>query len=201
MEIAQALKTLWGAGGPVFLVLAACSVVTLTVVLERGWFYWKNRVDYRKLFSGLAPTSGEQALQLCREQEKGSEIFACLFATRNPGKRKEALEIALESEKLRRENYLPVLATLAVIAPFLGLLGTVSGIMKTFRDIAVAGNPGPAVIAAGVSEALVTTFLGLLVAILAVSFFNWFKSLNQRYLAQAANLARRLAMKIGEEQS
>ena len=86
---------------------------------------------------------------------------------------------------------------MAVIAPFVGLFGTVLGIIRAFNDIALKGNSTPAVVAAGVAEALVTTAAGLAVAVIAVVFFNYFKSrikaYNQEMIVAANKLAEMLA--------
>ena len=86
----------------------------------------------------------------------------------------DALSIALMEHLNDLERNLGIIGTIAVIAPFVGLAGTVLGIIKAFQSIALKGNSSPAVVAAGVSEALVTTFSGLVVAIIAVIFFNFF---------------------------
>jgi biopolymer transport protein ExbB len=79
-----------------------------------------------------------------------------------------------ETQKLRK--HLWILGTVASSAPFIGLLGTVVGIIKSFESMAVAGTGGFAVVAAGISEALVATALGLGVAIIALIFYNYFQS-------------------------
>ncbi len=78
------------------------------------------------------------------------------------------------SEKPELEKYLPVLATVASNAPFIGLLGTVLGIMKAFNDLATAGEAGQQTVMAGISVALVATAAGLFVAIPAGVFYNYF---------------------------
>jgi len=75
----------------------------------------------------------------------------------------------------RMKSNIWLLGTVAASAPFIGLLGTVIGIIKSFHQMAVMGTGGFAVVAAGISEALVATALGLLVAILALLFFNYFQ--------------------------
>ncbi len=74
------------------------------------------------------------------------------------------------------DQNLVVLGTITTIAPFVGLFGTVLGIIHAFDDIALKGNSSPAVVAAGVGEALVTTAAGLFVAISAVILFNYFRN-------------------------
>ena len=82
----------------------------------------------------------------------------------------------LDRERLKLEAGISGLGTVAVIAPFVGLFGTVVGITKTFADVAGAGKAGIEVVSAGVSEALVATAIGLLVAIVSVVLFNTFKN-------------------------
>ncbi len=94
------------------------------------------------------------------------------------------------------ERNLGVIGTIAVIAPFVGLFGTVLGIIHAFQAIAIEGNSTPAVVAAGVSEALITTAAGLFVAVIAVIFFNYFKTrikvYNQEMIVAANQLAEML---------
>jgi biopolymer transport protein ExbB len=84
------------------------------------------------------------------------------------------MALTLRGELARLKQYLPILATVASIAPFVGLFGTCKGIISAFSDISTQGMGGPSVIAAGISEALVTTATGLLVAIPALMFYNYF---------------------------
>jgi biopolymer transport protein ExbB/TolQ len=82
----------------------------------------------------------------------------------------------LDRERLQLEKGLTHLGTIAVIAPFVGLFGTVVGITKTFADVAKMGKAGIEVVSAGVAEALVATAVGLVVAIVSVVLFNYFKT-------------------------
>jgi len=108
----------------------------------------------------------------------------------------DALSIALMEHLNTLERNLGIIGTIAVIAPFVGLFGTVLGIIHAFDDIALKGNSTPAVVAAGVGEALVTTAAGLFVAVLAVIFFNYFKTrikaYNQEMIVAANQLAEML---------
>lgn len=100
-----------------------------------------------------------------------------------------ALEEILESqkihEKLELEKNLLVLGTLGNNAPFIGLFGTVLGIIKAFNDLALAGTSGPTIVMRGVSEALVATAVGLLIAIPCVAAYNYFQNQVKRSLAAA----------------
>jgi biopolymer transport protein ExbB len=105
----------------------------------------------------------------------------------------DALSIALMEHLNSLERNLPIIGTIAVIAPFVGLFGTVLGIIRAFQDIALKGNSTPAVVAAGVSEALITTATGLIIAVIAVVFFNFFKSRIKNYNQEMIVAANQLA--------
>jgi biopolymer transport protein ExbB/TolQ len=109
---------------------------------------------------------------------------------------REGLEQILESrkiqEKMALEKHLLVLGTLGNNAPFIGLFGTVLGIIKAFNDLAIAGTSGPTVVMRGVSEALVATAVGLLIAIPAVASYNYFQGRIKRSLSNADRLSRLL---------
>jgi biopolymer transport protein TolQ len=86
---------------------------------------------------------------------------------------KRAMEKEISRQKLILEGYLTFLATVGNTAPFIGLLGTVLGIINSFREIGMMGNPSLSVVAPGISEALVTTAIGLFTAIPAVAGYNY----------------------------
>jgi biopolymer transport protein ExbB len=88
-------------------------------------------------------------------------------------------------EKARLEKRLIILGTIGNNAPFVGLLGTVMGIIKAFHDLSVTTTQGPSAVMAGISEALVATAVGLFVAIPAVVLFNWLKTLARGLLDEA----------------
>jgi len=104
----------------------------------------------------------------------------------------ESLEQILGSqriyEKLMLEKNLLVLGTLGSNAPFIGLFGTVLGIIKAFNDLALAGTSGPTVVMRGVSEALVATAVGLLIAIPCVAAYNYFQNWIKRELSNSDRL-------------
>jgi biopolymer transport protein ExbB/TolQ len=102
--------------------------------------------------------------------------------------KERAAQHALQAEINRLEAYVPVLGTVGSTAPFVGLLGTVLGIIKSFQDIAIHSGAGPEVVSAGIAEALIATAFGLIVAIPAVMFYNYFVHKIQR-LAQEIDLA------------
>ena len=105
----------------------------------------------------------------------------------------EAAETQMLVEKLSLERGLIILGTMGNIAPFVGLFGTVLGIIKAFHDLSVSGTGNSQVVMRGISEALVATAIGLLVAIPAVIAYNGFTRRVQAVLADAEHAAREYA--------
>ena len=101
------------------------------------------------------------------------------------------LEISTEQEMQLIERYFTFLATVGSTAPFIGLFGTVWGIMNSFQSIAISRNTSLAIVAPGIAEALFATALGLLAAIPAVVSFNKFNSDAKKYLRKIENFSKR----------
>ena len=165
--------------------LILMSVVSVTVVLERLWSL-KNigSITLRITESLIEPIKKGQrdlAIAICRQNSHSpaGRIFLNVLEREGSQRLETANTFAVEAmfeetQKLRK--HLWILGTVASSAPFIGLLGTVIGIIKSFESMAVSGTGGFAVVAAGISEALVATALGLGVAIIAVIFYNYFQT-------------------------
>jgi biopolymer transport protein ExbB/TolQ len=104
----------------------------------------------------------------------------------------ERLIVALSEQKLMLERNLNILGTMAVTAPLVGLLGTVWGIMRAFHDMALVGSAAPTVVAGGIAEALITTAVGLVVAVPSLIAYNHFVRRMNVMLIIAENHARAL---------
>lgn len=165
-------------------ILAGCSILSLTVAIERWWYFRKIRFEPRKFLEMLGKIQGhinqgkaEEALQVTMGMVGPiPDLIRTAITNRNRSKMEldELLTAARMEQRLVLEKYLGILGTLGNTAPFIGLFGTVVGIIKAFHDLAVSGTGGPAVVAAGISEALVATAAGLLVAIPSVVVYNFF---------------------------
>jgi biopolymer transport protein ExbB len=183
--------------------LLICSVVAVAIVIERLVFFSKQHGDSKELLRQLGQRIAVDdlagAVKICRS-EKGMLPKILEFGLQRGNKNRaditDALSIALMEHLNSLERNLGVIGTIAVIAPFVGLFGTVLGIIHAFDDIAIKGNSSPAVVAAGVGEALVTTAAGLFVAVISVIFFNYFKTrikaYNQEMIVAANQLAEML---------
>jgi biopolymer transport protein ExbB len=193
-------------GGPAMIGLLICSVVAVAIVIERLWFFAQQHGDT----SGLLRQIGQKieqddmsgAIRVC-DSNKGMLPKILRFGLERGHKGRADITDALSIALMKHLNSLGVIGTIAVIAPFVGLFGTVLGIIHAFDDIAIKGNSTPAVVAAGVGEALITTAAGLFVAVLAVIFFNYFKTrikaYNQEMIVAANQLAEMLHFhNIGE---
>src|SRR5262249_7742466 len=104
----------------------------------------------------------------------------------------ERLIVSLSEQKLMLERNLNILGTMAVTAPLVGLLGTVWGIMRAFHDMALVGSAAPTVVAGGIAEALITTAVGLVVAVPSLIAYNHFVRRMNVMLTIAENHARAL---------
>ena len=105
-------------------------------------------------------------------------------------KLKRVMDVAIEKEIEKYESKLNFLATVGSVAPFIGLFGTVWGIMNSFQSIAISRNTSLAIVAPGIAEALFATALGLLAAIPAVVAYNKFTNSSQRYTQKLENFSQ-----------
>ncbi len=187
-------------GGPAMLGLLLCSVAAVAVVVERLLFYAQQHVDGEKLVGQIGKRveldDVPGAIAIC-EQNRGMLPKVLKLGLSRSGRdgaaANDAMSIELRKNVRRLDRNLPIIGTIAVISPFVGLFGTVLGIIHAFDDIALKGNSSPAVVAAGVGEALVTTAAGLFVAVLSVIAFNFFKTRSKTYAQEMIEAADELA--------
>jgi biopolymer transport protein ExbB len=156
------MLTLHGAGWVLWLLLGL-SVLSLAVMLERLWYFATHQLQVEQLAADV---------RALLRGAPGDDSAGTLAG---------ALARAKAREKLRLERNLAFLGTLGANAPFIGLFGTVLGVIKAFHDLAATQTGGPSVVMAGISEALVATAVGLVVAIPAVVAYNY---LNRRVRAR-----------------
>ena len=187
-------------GGPAMIGLLLCSILVVTIVIERLIFFASQHGDsqglLREIAGRVASNDLPGAITVC-SQYRGMLPRVLSFGLQRGDKSRadisEALQISLVENTYSLERNLGIIGTIAVIAPFVGLFGTVLGIIRAFQDIALKGNPSPAVVAQGVSEALVTTAAGLFVAVISVIFFNYFKTRVKAYNEEMVVTANLLA--------
>jgi len=187
-------------GGPAMYGLLLLSVVSIGIVFERLFFFSKQHSDPSALLKEIGDRVSRDdmngAIAVC-DRHRGMLPKILQFGLYRHEKSRadisDALSIGLLEQLNTLEANLSIIGTVAVIAPFVGLFGTVLGIIRAFNDIALKGNSTPAVVSAGVAEALVTTAAGLFVAVVAVVFFNYFKSRIKAYNQEMIVAANKLA--------
>ena len=182
-------------GGITMVILAIFSIYSLAVIGERLYAYYKaQQATVQVAEKGLqyvADGKMAEALRLC-EQNADSPVAKVLQAgllaiidrgdpalsekqlSRRLESCKGAMQRSISAEISRLERYLGSLATLGNVSPFVGLFGTVLGIIRAFEAIAKTGSGGIGTVSAGIAEALVATAAGLFVAIPAVIAYNYF---------------------------
>jgi biopolymer transport protein ExbB/biopolymer transport protein TolQ len=177
------LLDILSAGGPVLAGMVALSIYCLALIWERWRFFMRATSGYEDLLMRVCASASAGKLQEAAslaKQHKGlaaTVVTATLSGPPHREERQRAAERAIGRATAELERGMSTLGTIASVAPFIGLFGTVVGVMRAFHDLAGATGAGPGIVAVGISEALVTTAAGLLVAIPAVAAFNFF---NQR---------------------
>ena len=159
-----------------------CSIIAAAITVERSWTLRENQIAPRNLLTQVWNwiRSNEFDNQKLRELRTGSplgQILAAGIANSTMGREamKESIEEVASHVVHELERYLNTLGTVAAIAPLLGLLGTVIGMIKVFAAIRIEGAGNAAVLAGGISEALITTAAGLTVAIPSLFFYRFFQ--------------------------
>ena len=195
----QALDLMLRAGSSwILYLLLALSVAALAVVLERLWFFVQERRPPGVLEDALAALrKNGAAAALAKLADVPSMEAAvardCLsHAADGAASVEERKDGALERERARYESRLAFLGTLGNNAPFIGLFGTVLGIIRAFHDLAGASLQGTQAVMSGIAEALVATGIGLLVALPAVAAYNALT----RYVERRASATEVLAHEI-----
>jgi biopolymer transport protein ExbB len=195
-----------GGSAWVLWLLLGLSVASLAIMLERGWVFWRHRFAEDDFVAQLRPMLGEgqwpRAMNLSKES-RALEPQVLLAGLQHVFQGKEAVAEAMAGERIRigllLEKHLSFLGTLGANAPFIGLFGTVLGIIHAFKDLALTeGGGGPAVMA-GIAEALVATAVGLLVAIPAVVMYNLFHRRLHVVLERSSRLSQLLLTYIAAE--
>jgi biopolymer transport protein ExbB len=187
-------------------VLVASSVLSLGVIMERWWAFHKRRLDFPTFLDQLSLRLEKGDALAARTLAAGNEGLESRVAlaglqnlSKGPASVEEAMTSRLVLERSVLEKNLIILGTLGNNAPFIGLFGTVLGIMKAFNDLAVSGQAGVGVVMAGISAALIATAFGILVAIPAVAANNYFVTRLRRSVSNAQSLIHLLQVYMRDE--
>lgn len=190
MFAGRTLLQILAMGGFTMYILLLCSVLSLGVIIDRLVSYRKSSRVTRRPFmdrikNEIRLQDIEQALKICRGTEAP---FARVVQAglEKMGRTEKAVAGAMERqiaiEEGRLERLTGIVATIGNIAVYVGLFGTVLGIIRAFHDISAAGSGGMDVVIGGVAEALITTATGLAVAVPSVVLFNYFSRRIERFV-------------------
>jgi len=181
----------------VLYLLLGLSVISIGVMLERWFFYRTRNIDVDAIRDSLSKSlekgdfEAAAALLAKRDALETNVVLVGLKAyQKGPESVEDLIAGALGREKSRYESRLGFLATLASNAPYIGLFGTVLGIIRSFRDLASNMSEASSAVMAGIAEALVATAAGLLVAIPAVVAYNVFRGRVKDSVTNCQMLAR-----------
>jgi biopolymer transport protein ExbB len=188
-------------GGWAILILVLLSVIVFAILIDRRSYYKKNLKSRKEVMESLSafmkPKNFSDAMETA--ERNGSFLDKVIHAGLSAKTEKtdpiQAMEREAKAQLLLLEKRLPLLATIGSIAPYVGLFGTVLGIIRAFQDLALTNSGGAAVVSQGISEALISTAAGLFVAITAVFFYNLF----QARLNVAAQEAEIVISEVGEK--
>ena len=194
-------------GGLTMYVLLLCSLLSITIFLERLFYYRKQSIISRKDFmigisEAITRKDREKAMEVAkgtpipcaRVIEAGLNEYGCSEKAVT-----DAMEQAIVDETRNLERFTAIVGTIGNIGLYIGLFGTVLGIIRAFHDISEAGSGGMSAVINGVAEALVCTATGLMVAIPAVIFFNYFSRRIEYFTDDMQLCATRLLFLLEEK--
>jgi len=192
-------------GGPIVIIQLVCSVIAVAIVLERLFYLRKNKIIPSELYHEIIKwvSTGEPKVALETAKTDPSPLMnVCQAALSHidqpPMELRETIEDAGRHEAPRLERYLTSLHTIAVISPLLGLLGTVTGMIQVFETIVTEGNGNTSLLAGGISQAMVTTAVGLCIAIPALVFYNFLNRKVEFLLIEMERHALKLHEVLGQ---
>ena len=177
-------------GGVMMYPLILCSIVMIALIIERAITLRKASVDGDALLDEIktvrspgSDADNTKAMALC--QSAGGPVGR-MFARglRNAHRNADAIEMAMEQEAAndtpQLEANLPIIKTIINIAPLLGLLGTIAGMISSFRAASQQGLSNPTAVLGGISEALISTATGITLAVVGFIFFNYYSNLARK---------------------
>jgi len=196
-------------GGVVLWLLVAISAFVIALIIERLLFFKRISVDEKKLYARVKSTLEkghlDEALAIC---DQNLSPFAALMRTGIENRdhsrtiQKEMLEDAAAQEAPRLEKNIVAIGTIANIAPLIGLLGTVTGTMKSLGVLGRFGAVSdPSVLAGGLAEALINTVSGIIVAVIAFIFYNYLVARANNYLLRLEGQVNSLILMINKNRS
>ncbi|MFA6035165.1 MAG: MotA/TolQ/ExbB proton channel family protein [Myxococcota bacterium] len=203
--MSETYELLFVRGGPVVYLIMVCSVAGLAVFIERSWALRRKFIIPHEFSGRLMSLLGEakfgEALAACNENSSSLARIA-RAGLKNQGKTREKIEGAMEGEgkreMMRLERFIGWLGLIATIAPLLGLLGTVSGMIRMFQQMSARGIGDHKFVAMGIWEALIATAAGLIVAIPSFVAYRYLMAKVDNAVAALEEVSSELGERITE---
>lgn len=176
-----------------------CSVIAIAIIIERSIFFRKINHDYRLIVANNLRLVEDKKIDEARAMNRryGGPIVGIIDLVMNrleSDNLRERIIMESSEEAIRTiEKYVGTISTVATISPMLGLLGTVTGMMKSFSGLSKIGQAAHDLLAYGIAEALITTAMGLLVAIPSLIFYNYMVSRVDYYIKEVEYVANTLS--------
>jgi len=192
------------AGGPFMVPIILCSIAAVGILLERLWTLQRKRVLPQELLKKVTQLADSNQVnpKVIDALEKNSplgRVLAAALANRDRGREimMERVEDTGRHVVHELERFLNTLGTIASISPLLGLLGTVTGIIRAFNAVMMGGMGDPRLLAGGISEALITTAGGLAVAIPSFIAYRYLRGKVERIVVDMEKIAVKFADSLG----
>jgi biopolymer transport protein ExbB/TolQ len=193
-------------GDWVIYLLLAASVVAVTVIIERALVIHRRAREQGETLDKLAGEPIDATIEDVRKGLASGSVLERIaidvqsHASKGPAIVEQQLETRLALERNVLEKRLLILGTLGNNAPFVGLLGTVLGVIRAFHDLGASANLGPEVIMTGLADALVSTAVGIIVALPCVASYNYLQRRINDLMIEADRFGHTLIAMLASEQ-
>jgi biopolymer transport protein ExbB len=190
-------------GGLIMIPLLAASLIAVTVIVERLYFWRSLRVHEvdSTILARVAEGDFKQAMEVASaSRHPVARVLHAGLGARDVSP-STAMQAAAQAELRQLRRNLPVLDTIITLAPLLGLLGTITGMISAFGIVSEAGLGQPHAITGGIAEALIATATGLLVAIVALIPYNYFRARVEEMTEVMEERATRLELLLGKQEN
>ena len=181
MKDAMEIWQIFHNGGPIMWPLLACSMIVLTIIFERTLFWlgmaWRRNRALRDEILTIAETMDWQQIETKTEKSSDSIVQVLKMGILHKDyDMTKAMESEAQHLLKKMSQFMTVLDTMITVAPLLGILGTVIGIISSFKMLGSSGMADPKLVTGGIAQALITTAAGLSISIFTVFPYNYFKS-------------------------
>jgi biopolymer transport protein ExbB len=190
-------------GGMVMIPLLVSSIIALTVIIERLYFWGRlrSRAVYQTILTLVAEGDLLQAMQVASTtRHPVARVLYTGIAAKHLSP-SAAMQAAAQAELGQARRYLPILDTVITLAPLLGLLGTITGMINAFGIVSEAGLGQPHAITGGIAEALIATATGLLIAIMTLIPYNYLRAKVEQLTDVMEEQATRLELLLGKREA